>query len=92
MKDDPTITRIREARHRISEKCGHEPRKVVKYYLDLQKISRTIADRRARDRARRGGWQNAVCAIESRARSSLTVLLAALVGTIGITREYEVVV
>ena len=36
-KDDPTITRIREARHRISEDCGHDPQKIVEYYVELQK-------------------------------------------------------
>ena len=36
-KDDPTITRIREARHRISEECGHDPQKMVEYYSKLQK-------------------------------------------------------
>lgn len=38
MKDDPTISRIREARHRISEKCGHDPQKLVEYYLDFGKF------------------------------------------------------
>ena len=33
---DPTIERIREARHRISEKCGHDPRRLVEYYMKLQ--------------------------------------------------------
>ena len=37
MKDNPTISRIREARHRISEKCDHDPQKLVAYYIDLQK-------------------------------------------------------
>jgi hypothetical protein len=36
-KDDPTITRIREARHRISEECGHDPQRIVEYYAKLQK-------------------------------------------------------
>jgi hypothetical protein len=36
-KDDPTITRIREARRRISEECGHDPQRVVEYYTNLQK-------------------------------------------------------
>ncbi len=36
-KDDPTITRIREARHQISEECEHNPQKVVEYYSKLQK-------------------------------------------------------
>jgi hypothetical protein len=37
MKDDATIARIRETRHGISEKCEHDPRKVIEYYLELQK-------------------------------------------------------
>ena len=36
-KDDPTIERIRETRHRISEEHGHDPQKIVEYYLELQK-------------------------------------------------------
>lgn len=40
MKDDPTITRIRQVRHAISEKCGHDPKKIVEYYIDLQKTHR----------------------------------------------------
>ena len=31
-----TIMRVREIRHRISEKCDHDPRKVVDYYIALQ--------------------------------------------------------
>ncbi len=37
LKDDPTITRIRETRRRISQKCDHSPQKVVEYYIELQK-------------------------------------------------------
>lgn len=36
-KDDPTITQIRETRHLISEQCGHDPRRVVDYYIELQR-------------------------------------------------------
>lgn len=36
-KDDPTIERIRETRHRISEEHSHDPQKIVEYYLELQK-------------------------------------------------------
>jgi hypothetical protein len=36
-KDDPTITRIRETRHQISEECGHDPRRIVEYYGRLQR-------------------------------------------------------
>ena len=37
MKDDPVIRRIREVRHRISEECGHDPEKLVAYYIKRQK-------------------------------------------------------
>jgi len=37
MKDDPTIARIREVRHRISGKYNHDPKKIVEYYIKLQK-------------------------------------------------------
>ncbi len=33
---DPTIERIREARRSISEKCGHDPKRLVEYYKKLQ--------------------------------------------------------
>jgi hypothetical protein len=36
-KDDPTIERIRETRHQISEAHGHDPQQIVEYYLELQK-------------------------------------------------------
>jgi hypothetical protein len=36
MKDDPTITAIREARHKISASVNHDPRKLVAHYLELQ--------------------------------------------------------
>jgi phage portal protein BeeE len=34
---DAVITRIREARHQVSEEQGHNPRKLVAYYIQLQK-------------------------------------------------------
>jgi hypothetical protein len=34
---DPTIDEIREIRHRISERFGHDPRKLVEYYMEEQK-------------------------------------------------------
>ena len=36
-QDDPTISRIRETRHRISERFGHDPQKLVDYYIEFQK-------------------------------------------------------
>lgn len=37
MKDDALITRIRETRHGISERYGHDPRKIIEHYRELQK-------------------------------------------------------
>ena len=37
MKDDPTIQRIRVARHKISERFDHDPEKLVAYYIERQK-------------------------------------------------------
>jgi hypothetical protein len=34
--EDP-IERIRRARHEISAKCDHDPRKLVEHYIELQK-------------------------------------------------------
>jgi len=36
MKDDPVVTRIRAARHAISARHGHDPRRLVAYYVQLQ--------------------------------------------------------
>lgn len=37
---DPVIDEIREIRHRISERCDHDPAKLVAYYGELQKRHR----------------------------------------------------
>ena len=37
MKEDPTIERIRKTRHEISEKCDHDPKKIIEYYKKFQK-------------------------------------------------------
>jgi hypothetical protein len=34
---DPVIDEIRAVRHRISERFGHDPARLVAYYLELQK-------------------------------------------------------
>jgi hypothetical protein len=34
--EDP-IARVRRARHEISAKCDHDPRKLVEHYMELQK-------------------------------------------------------
>ncbi|MBN1937531.1 MAG: hypothetical protein JW934_22930 [Anaerolineae bacterium] len=36
-RDDLVIKRVREARHHISEKLDHDPKKVIEYYMELQK-------------------------------------------------------
>jgi hypothetical protein len=35
-QSDPVIDEVREVRHLISERCGHDPAKLVAYYLKLQ--------------------------------------------------------
>jgi hypothetical protein len=40
MKDDPTINAVREARRRISAMVGHDPRKLVEHYRQLQQRHR----------------------------------------------------
>ena len=37
IKSDPVIDEIREVRHQISARFGHDPRKLVAYYIELQK-------------------------------------------------------
>jgi hypothetical protein len=37
---DPVIDEIRQVRHRISEQCGHDPARLVAYYLALQEKHR----------------------------------------------------
>jgi hypothetical protein len=45
--DDAIITRIRQARHQISEEQAHDPERVVAYYVELQKryLERIIESR-----------------------------------------------
>jgi len=35
-KADPVIDEIREVRHRISERFGHDPERLVAYYMEMQ--------------------------------------------------------
>jgi len=37
-EDDEEIARIREARHRISARVGHDPYRLVAYYIERQKV------------------------------------------------------
>jgi hypothetical protein len=34
---DPAIDAVREVRHRISERVGHDPARLVAYYMELQR-------------------------------------------------------
>jgi hypothetical protein len=36
MNPDPVIDEVREVRHRISEEVGHDPARLVEYYIRLQ--------------------------------------------------------
>lgn len=36
MRDDPTISRIRKARKKISARFGHSAEKLVRHYMKLQ--------------------------------------------------------
>ncbi len=36
-QNDPVIDEIREVRHRISARFGHDPARLVAYYLEFQK-------------------------------------------------------
>ena len=38
--NDPAIDEIREIRHRISERCNHDPAQLVAYYTALQERHR----------------------------------------------------
>ena len=33
---DPPIDEVREVRHQISERFGHDPARLVEYYIELQ--------------------------------------------------------
>jgi len=35
-KADPVIDEVREVRHQISERFGHDPERLVAYYMELQ--------------------------------------------------------
>ena len=39
-QNDPVIDEVREVRHRISEKFGHDPAKLVAHYMKLQEQHR----------------------------------------------------
>jgi hypothetical protein len=35
--NDPVIDEVREVRHRISERCGHDSNQLIEYYIHLQR-------------------------------------------------------
>lgn len=35
-RDDRPVEEVREARRRVSERCGHDPARLVEYYMRLQ--------------------------------------------------------
>ena len=37
IKEDSTIAQIREIRHQISQQFNHDPKKIIEYYIALQK-------------------------------------------------------
>ena len=37
MKPDPIIDEIRRVRHQISAECGHDPKRLLEYYLELER-------------------------------------------------------
>lgn len=37
MKNDPAIKRIQDVRHQISKEYGHDPKRIVGYYMELQR-------------------------------------------------------
>ena len=48
---DAAIAQIREVRHRISEQYGHDPQRLINYYLELQRkfAERLLSDDDAKE-------------------------------------------
>ncbi len=46
IQQDIVLTRIREVRHHISEQSGHDPQRLITYYLEMQQqfTERLLAD------------------------------------------------
>lgn len=38
IKDDPVIAEIRRVRHELSEKFGHDPKRLVEYLQEQEKL------------------------------------------------------
>jgi len=52
MPSDPVIDEIREVRHRISARFGHDPERLFEHYMQVQKEyqSRLVDNSKAQDR------------------------------------------
>ena len=63
MQDDPAIAAVREVRHRISQQYGHDPKKLIAYYIQLQEIhkDRLLEIPYAPNGARRRRGTGALC-------------------------------
>ena len=44
MKDDPVVQRVRDARHKIAEKAGYDPNRLLKWakQIEAQYASRVV--------------------------------------------------
>lgn len=54
---DPVIDEIREVRHRISARVGHDPARLVAYYIELQKQyeARLVSNREPKEARAQSG-------------------------------------
>jgi len=39
-EDDPMVADVRKARHQISAECGHDSKRLVAYYMEMEKKAR----------------------------------------------------
>ena len=51
---DPVIDEIREVRHRISARVGHDPARLVTFYMEMQKQYRNRLIEGAKDSEEKG--------------------------------------
>ena len=57
--EDPAIAAVRDVRHKISASVGHDPKKLVDYYRQLQKrFGKRVIPQPAKD-AKAGGDDSA---------------------------------
>lgn len=77
-RPDPVIDEIREARRRLSERYGHDPRRLVAQYLETQGRA---CDRRREDPTAgdaRGAWPRGEGLISSRQEAPMRYKVALL--------------